>query len=166
MFIRALVQIEDWCRPGNKPVSEPMMVILLTHICVIWPQWVNQCLSIWQFINHICCRWNTHRKAGTYFNKIIEMMLCLYFVWFYKYDSTLFTKYLVSASNCFFFFEVIQSNLNKTILHFLNDMIITNAGWKHFELTNTSYAEIHGRAMDGLWWGFWWKLQFYTEIKL
>ena len=30
-----------WRRPGDKPSSEPMMVSLLTHICVTWPQWVN-----------------------------------------------------------------------------------------------------------------------------
>ena len=30
-----------WCRSGDKPWSEPMMVNLLTHICVTRPQWVN-----------------------------------------------------------------------------------------------------------------------------
>ena len=30
-----LVQIMAWCRPGDKPLSEPMMFSLLTHICVI-----------------------------------------------------------------------------------------------------------------------------------
>ena len=39
--IPALVQIMAWCRPGDKPLSELMMVNLLTHICVSRPQWVN-----------------------------------------------------------------------------------------------------------------------------
>ena len=39
--IPALVQIMAWCRPGDKPLSEPMMVNLLTHICVTRPQWVK-----------------------------------------------------------------------------------------------------------------------------
>ena len=39
--IPALVQIMAWRRPGDKPLSEPMMVSLLTHICVTRPQWVN-----------------------------------------------------------------------------------------------------------------------------
>ena len=39
--IPALVQIMAWRRPGDKPLSEPMMVQLLTHICVTRPQWVN-----------------------------------------------------------------------------------------------------------------------------
>ena len=39
--ISALVQIMAWRRPGDKPLSEPMVVRLMTHICVIRPQWVN-----------------------------------------------------------------------------------------------------------------------------
>ena len=39
--IPALVQMMAWRRPGNKPLSEPMMVRLPTHIFVIRPQWVN-----------------------------------------------------------------------------------------------------------------------------
>ena len=31
-----------WRRPGDKPLSEPMMVSVLTHICVTRSQWVNQ----------------------------------------------------------------------------------------------------------------------------
>ena len=36
--IPALVQIMAWRRPGDKPLSEPMVVSLLTHICVTRPQ--------------------------------------------------------------------------------------------------------------------------------
>ena len=39
--IPALVQIMAWHWPGDKPLSVPMMVSLLTHICVTWPQWVK-----------------------------------------------------------------------------------------------------------------------------
>ena len=39
--IPALVQIMAWRRPGDKPLSEPMVVGLQTHICVTRPQWVN-----------------------------------------------------------------------------------------------------------------------------
>ena len=38
---RALVQIMAWCLHGDKPFSEPMMVRLLTHMCVIRPQWIK-----------------------------------------------------------------------------------------------------------------------------
>ena len=39
--IPALFQIRAWHRPGDKPLSEPMRVSLLTHMCVAWPQWVK-----------------------------------------------------------------------------------------------------------------------------
>ena len=38
----ALVQIMACRRSGDKPLSEPMMVSLLTHICVTRPQWINE----------------------------------------------------------------------------------------------------------------------------
>ena len=44
--IPALVQIMAWRRPGDKSLSEPMMVSLLTHICVSRPQWVNSPIRI------------------------------------------------------------------------------------------------------------------------
>ena len=40
-IFRALVQIMGWCRPGNKPLSEAVMLSLLMHICVTWPQWIK-----------------------------------------------------------------------------------------------------------------------------
>ena len=42
----SLVQVMAWRRSGDKPLAEAMMVSLLTHICVTWPQWVKQ----WQFV--------------------------------------------------------------------------------------------------------------------
>ena len=39
--IPALVQMMAWCRPGDKPLSGPVMVSLLMHICVTLPQGVN-----------------------------------------------------------------------------------------------------------------------------
>ena len=43
--IPALVQIMAWPRLGAKPLSEPMMVSLLMHICVTRPQWVKKSLT-------------------------------------------------------------------------------------------------------------------------
>ena len=39
--IPSLVQLMAWRRPGDKSLSEPMMVSLPTHICVTRPQWVK-----------------------------------------------------------------------------------------------------------------------------
>ena len=47
-IIAALGQIMAWRRVGDKPLSEPMMVRLLTHICVTRPQWVKS--IIFKFI--------------------------------------------------------------------------------------------------------------------
>ena len=41
--ILALAQIMAWRRPGDKPLSEPMMVRLTAHICVTRSHWVNSC---------------------------------------------------------------------------------------------------------------------------
>ena len=39
--IPALVQIMAWRHAGDKPLSEPKMVSLPTHICVTRPEWDN-----------------------------------------------------------------------------------------------------------------------------
>ena len=40
--IPTLVQVIVWRRSVDKPLSEPMMVRLPTHICVTRPQWIRQ----------------------------------------------------------------------------------------------------------------------------
>ena len=42
--ITTLLQVMAWRRPGDKPLFEPMMVRLTTHICVTRPQWVKKWL--------------------------------------------------------------------------------------------------------------------------
>ena len=59
--IPALVQIMAWRRPGDKPLSEPMLLVrLLTDICVTRPQWVNPTHG-WHFI---------HGSLNVEFNKV------------------------------------------------------------------------------------------------
>ena len=58
--IPALVQIMAWHRPGEKPLSESMMVGLPMHICVTRPQWVKTFSSCWHWyistvFNHCKC---------------------------------------------------------------------------------------------------------------
>ena len=40
--ILALFRIMAWCPPVDKPLSETMMVWLLTHLCVPQAQWINR----------------------------------------------------------------------------------------------------------------------------
>ena len=63
--IPALVQIMAWHRLGDKPLSEPMMVNLLTNIYVTWPQWVKGYLRTSQI------NWNLERK-------ILDWWRCFY----------------------------------------------------------------------------------------
>ena len=39
--IPALVQIMAWRWPGDNPLSEPMLVSFLMHMCVTQPQWFD-----------------------------------------------------------------------------------------------------------------------------
>ena len=57
--IPALVQIMALHRPGNKPLSEPMVVSLLTHICVTRPRWYT---INWYTMVSICTiyLWSLH----------------------------------------------------------------------------------------------------------
>ena len=47
--IKIMVQIMVWRRPGDKPLSGPMMVRLPTHTCVTRPQWVKLSNAVWTF---------------------------------------------------------------------------------------------------------------------
>ena len=40
-IIPTLVQMMARHRPGNKPLSEPVMVGLPMHVCITRPQWLN-----------------------------------------------------------------------------------------------------------------------------
>ena len=44
--VPALVQIMAWRRPCDEPLSEPMMISLLTHNGVTRPRWVNPLVPI------------------------------------------------------------------------------------------------------------------------
>ena len=48
--IPPLVPIMAWCWSGDKPLSKPMMVSLLTNICVSRPQWVKKTITTYQII--------------------------------------------------------------------------------------------------------------------
>ena len=51
--ISALVQIMAWCRLGNKPLSDPMMVSLLTHNG-LWEMWHDFKRIIFKLIIENC----------------------------------------------------------------------------------------------------------------
>ena len=65
--IPSLFQIMAWRRPGDKPLSEAMMVNLPTHICVTRPQWVKNSSYISRYASNrpIACSilWNWGGKS-------------------------------------------------------------------------------------------------------
>ena len=64
--IPALVQKMAWRRPGDKPLSEPMVVSLTTHICVTRPQWVK-----WNFVGRFL-----DLQQGPCSNRQLAMVRC------------------------------------------------------------------------------------------
>ena len=60
--IPSLVQIMAWRRPGDKPLSEAVMVSSMTHICVTRPQWVDEwwpTLQMRTYMHHLALMgWN------------------------------------------------------------------------------------------------------------
>ena len=61
----ALVQIMAWRRRGDKPLSETVMVSLLTHICVARPQWVN---SHKTYLELVALQWPNKREISGSFH--------------------------------------------------------------------------------------------------
>ena len=82
-----------WHRPSVKPLSEAMMVKLLTDLCVTRPQWVKQLsnlvgytiMSLWYVIYSLKCLKNLCRivvnsydsyfGVSTYISSLIEMRM-------------------------------------------------------------------------------------------
>ena len=90
--IPALVQIMAWRRPGDKPLSEPMMVSLLTHICVTRPQWVNTDLDL--------CRCMTSLGYNDWMRPCPNIQAMIYTIfshlWLYSFiDSSNITPVLI-----------------------------------------------------------------------
>ena len=69
-IIPVLVQIMAWRRPGDKLLSEPMMVSLPTHICVTRPQWVNTSHKGW-LSTHLSLHWFIYWLVSAWSQAII-----------------------------------------------------------------------------------------------
>ena len=65
--IAALVQIMASRRPGGKPLSEPMMVSLLTHICVTRPRWLKPWMQLFIHIIIFCV--SLHLSNAGFYDK-------------------------------------------------------------------------------------------------
>ena len=79
--IPALVQIMAWRWPGDKPLSEPMMISLLMHICVTWPQWVKDNKNLLIIQSQPCLLMTWQQESGLqqelYWSSSDEISCCL-----------------------------------------------------------------------------------------
>ena len=71
--IPALVQIMAWHRPGDKPLSEPMVLSSLTHICVTRPQWVKSMSMKLKTCNVKMCLWCPGHSLDVGLNEVGEV---------------------------------------------------------------------------------------------
>ena len=77
--IPTLVRVMAWRRPGDKPLSEPMMVRLPTHICVTRPQWVKHLInSVWSSADKLL---TIHLDLIFYIEISLAAGLKLHFQW-------------------------------------------------------------------------------------
>ena len=86
--IPALVQIMAWRRPGDKSLSEPMVVISLTHMCGTQPQWVNVVVSL---------RMTQH---NTYMTPYISWRLLCRHVHYFENSLSQKTSSIVTCTFC------------------------------------------------------------------
>ena len=95
--IRTLVQVMAWRRPGDKPLSQPMMVRLPTHIYVTRPQWVKGLmLKIYNFIaSTLKLNCLLHRPSDWFIVKIKTLSVSFT----YNYHLLLVTASTHSRSN-------------------------------------------------------------------
>ena len=84
--IPTLVQIMAWRRPGDKPLSEPMMVILLTHICVTRPQWVKIHTSKQDFrVHHFKNTESINQNDSLFLNTYINLYFLInHYYWVFR----------------------------------------------------------------------------------
>ena len=79
-----LFQIMAWRRPGGKPLSETMMVRLLTHICVTRPQWVK--VSPKPSSKTIVCK---SRSSSSWF----DINIYMHILWMYSKVPSVYHQY-------------------------------------------------------------------------
>ena len=92
--IPALVQIMAWRRPGDKPLSEPLMDNLPTHICVTRPQWVKKDIIQINYYNqyqeYICRECIDMSITGSYCEWLnINLVILVWYMYIFKQTCTL-----------------------------------------------------------------------------
>ena len=108
-----------WRRPGDKPLSEPMLVRIPTYICVTRPQWFNtpgleeSCrrsaedifIEVWTKWSTICWRkFQLHflwRNFGTFYSNFTAVQGSQVMVWCRTGDKPLFEPIKIQCTDAF-----------------------------------------------------------------
>ena len=104
--IPALVLIMAWRRPGDKTLSEPMMVSLLTYICVTLPQLFQpQNVDPWHNDNSSSCSL-FYTVFSHYFQPITSLLFCCFQILYFKGISCRHLPCLKCARWCTYLHDV------------------------------------------------------------
>ena len=134
-----------WRRPGDKPLSEPMMVSLPTHICVTRPQWVNNLYAL------------VPGKYGCDFKSVIFqdmfrikfMSTCEIPLGWMQENSCVDKSTLVQVMA---WCQVTNHYLNQCWPRSLSVHDVTRSQW-----VKTHPADARASPVGGVrWWGWWW----------
>ena len=90
----ALVQIMAWCRPGDKPLSEPMIVRSLTHMCVTRLQWVKDITNSEAISSRFSFLTKNYHNS-LWWNIAMIVHLCIHMNWY-----LCFATYCFCNKNC------------------------------------------------------------------
>ena len=146
----ALVQMMAWRRQGEKPLSDPMMGRLPTHICVIRPQcvkigrvWSIRVICIRRFGNLSSRLHVSNSGTRTLFDwkcGVSVFHSCnIRIVWGFWSQSN-FNDMVISIINIFGFIGLSTASLSCTRMHSPTTKLslIEISFWSHLDRTNSS----------------------------
>ena len=121
-----------WRRPGDKPLSEPMMVSLPTHICVTRPQWVNTVFVTYTFIcfsSTLPYTRKTHLPSYPgHFREPIESQWA---PWDIKGSATFMIMVIYRSITGLIHYTHNSDVFTMELLHWLLKSDVTYAWWRH-----------------------------------
>ena len=149
--VPALIQIMAWRRSGDKPLSEPMMVSLLTHICVTRPQWVDY-NSSWRKSRFHTIEHTTF--CGGYMYDFVVVMGSISW-WFYHQLSAKSCYRLSHIRQCFFHNKAVQSANHVQVLGIYSNLSPPPPPWTKCPPFHIQHFETHFH--EWFFFVFWFK---------
>ena len=98
-----------------KPLSEPMMVSLLTHICVTWPQWVI--MGIWYM--KACEAYCFYVSLTNVVPQAMPMkpLWCIFNIYLFLHTDRLYVKFCMRYLSVLLFFDIKTAQVIEICLH-------------------------------------------------